>query len=121
MNKKQLIVGWIVGILICLSLFMTKDTILDYDKAKVDKQRKEYVEQRLRGYKHTKDIDYLTELEVTIEARKQYPYGEERIATNILGIKFEGEHYKYRLKVILSLLILGSLLICTLRDRKNKE
>lgn len=114
MNKKQLIVAWVMGILICISLFMTKDTIIlvKYDKAQIDKQRVEY---RRRVEDATGTWTSFNHLYAT----HLYPYGGEKVATNILGFKFKGRHYRFKFKIILSLLIIGGLVIYTLRDKKK--
>ena len=107
MNRKQLVVAWFTGILICISLFLKKDIIVvQYDKQLIEKQRIEYMEK----VKNNQNLSF---------ADLVYPYKEKKLATNILGIKFLGDHYKYKYQAILCFLIIGGLLIYTLRN-KNK-
>lgn len=121
MNKKQLIVAWIVAILICITLFMEKDTILvEYNKDKVDKLRAEHIKEinKEGGFEGS----LLKELDESLGgAESHYPYKEMKPATNILGLKIKGEYFRFRYKskLILSLLIIGSLLIYTLRNKKK--
>lgn len=107
--------------MICISLFMTKDnTLIEYDRSEVDKQRAEYLNQERKDYAPAGKgkIDW-DKVMLEAEAIKKYPYRENKAATNILGFKVIGEHYKFKYSIIFSLLILGSLLIFTLADKKK--
>lgn len=117
-NKKQTIVISIALALIYVFFLMSKDIIRDYDKAKVDKLRQDYVQERLDEYKYQQMPKY-KDYEFRAEAELKYPYGQDFPATSILFFKFKGEYYKYKFLVSLFCLAVAGLIVYNLRDNKG--
>ena len=113
MDRKQLVVAWVMGVSVCICLFMVEDVILvKHDKAQVDKQREEH--KKKDGLNQNQFWDSFAD-------KYLFPYETKTAATNILGLKFKGDHYKLKFKIIPSVLIVGGLLIYTLGDRHGQK
>lgn len=116
LNKKQIVIACIVGVLSYICFLMSEGIIRDYDKEKIDGLRKEYYNARITPYKYSRDFK-LKEYEFMAEAEMRYPYGKDTAATKILFVKFPGQYYKYKYTIIFFLLVVGGMLMYSLRDK----